>query len=372
MKFDRKIMAITFGIGVASLGHSHPEIVAAICDQAKTLQHASNLYFMPPQTELAESLVSHSSLDRVFFCNSGAEANEAAIKLVRKYARETYGEERYEIITLEDSFHGRTIATISATAQPKVKKGFAPLLEGFSHVPAGDFAAMEQAVTEKTCAIMLEPILGEGGVVVLPDDYLKKVRQLCTDRDILLIADEIQVGMGRTGRLFAHQWAGIEPDIMTLAKALGGGLPLGAMLAKAKYAETLGAGRHGPTFGGNPVAAAAATATLDLLEEGLMQNAYEVGAFLREELAKLQADFPRLGDVRGRGLMIGLDFVKDPGTREEDPELRDRVAEAAFAKGLLTLPAGPSTLRLSPPLVLSRAEAALAVELLGEVLRELA
>ncbi|WP_287416781.1 aminotransferase class III-fold pyridoxal phosphate-dependent enzyme, partial [Oceanithermus sp.] len=220
-------------------------------------------------------------------------------------------------------------------------------------------------------AIFFEPIQGEGGYVVPPQGFLPALQELARRHGILLVADEVQTGSGRTGRFLASAYEGLDPDIVILAKGLASGYPISAVLFKEEL-SSWPPGAHGSTFGGNPVAAAAATATLDLLEEGLMQNAYEVGAFLREELAKLQADFPRLGDVRGRGLMIGLDFVKDPGTREEDPELRDRVAEAAFAKGLLTLPAGPSTLRLSPPLVLSRAEAALAVELLGEVLRELA
>ena len=189
---------------------------------------------MPPQTELAVKLVANSPLDRVFFCNSGAEANEAAIKLARKYAREIYGEEKFEIITLEDSFHGRTLATVSATGQAKVKVGFGPLLRGFIHVPVGNFEALQEAVSYRTCAIMMEPILGEGGVVALPSSYLQNVRRLCSERDILLVMDEIQVGMGRTGKLYAHQWAEIEPDVMTLAKALGGGLPLGAMLAREK------------------------------------------------------------------------------------------------------------------------------------------
>ncbi len=349
------------GIGVASLGHSHPEIVAAICDQAKTLQHASNLYFMPPQTELAESLVSNSSLNRVFFCNSGAEANEAAIKLARKYARETHGDECYEIITLEDSFHGRTMATISATAQPKVKKGFAPLLEGFVHVPAGDFAAMEQAVTEKTCAIMLEPILGEGGVVVLPDNYLKKVRQLCTDRDILLIADEIQVGMGRTGHLFAHQWAGINPDIMTLAKALGGGLPLGAMLAKEKYAETLGAGSHGSTFGGNPVACRAGLVVMrHVTDEKFLRHVLEMGDLIRARFNEMAGRFGFIEEIRGRGLIVGLKL---------SVPCKEMVT-SAFKRGLLINCTQESVLRLLPPLIISEKEVEEMFEILEEIFGE--
>ena len=350
------------GIGVASLGHAHPEVAEAICDQARSLLHVSNLYFMPPQTELATQLITHSSLDRVFFCNSGAEANEAAIKLARKYSRESYGEGRYEIITLQDSFHGRTIATISATGQPKIKEGFAPLLEGFTHVPAGDFSALKQAITEKTCAVMVEPILGEGGVVVLNNGYLQQVRQLCTDRDLLLIVDEVQVGMGRTGKLFAHQWTGIEPDVMTLAKALGGGLPLGAMLAKEKYAETLGAGSHGSTFGGNPVACRAGLVVMKhVTDEKFLDHILAMGDLIRARFNGMASRFGFIEEIRGRGLIVGLKLsipCKEMVTR-------------AFERGLLINCTQESVVRLLPPLIISEKEVEEMVDILTQIFGEI-
>ena len=350
------------GIGVASLGHAHPEVAESICDQARSLLHVSNLYFMPPQTELATQLITHSSLDRVFFCNSGAEANEAAIKLARKYSRESYGEGRYEIITLQDSFHGRTIATISATGQPKIKEGFAPLLEGFTHVPAGDFSALKQAITEKTCAVMVEPILGEGGVVVLNNGYLQQVRQLCTDRDLLLIVDEVQVGMGRTGKLFAHQWTGIEPDVMTLAKALGGGLPLGAMLAKEKYAETLGAGSHGSTFGGNPVACRAGLVVMKhVTDEKFLDHILAMGDLIRARFNGMASRFGFIEEIRGRGLIVGLKLsipCKEMVTR-------------AFERGLLINCTQESVVRLLPPLIISEKEVEEMVDILTQIFGEI-
>ncbi|RTZ92645.1 MAG: aspartate aminotransferase family protein [Deltaproteobacteria bacterium] len=349
------------GIGVMNLGHAHPEIAEAICEQAKGLVHVSNLYFMPPQTELADQLVRHSSLDRVFFCNSGAEANEAAIKLARKYARETYGDNRFEIITLEDSFHGRTLATVSATGQEKVKKGFAPLLDGFTHVPAGDFGVLERAVSERTCAIMMEPILGEGGAVVLPNRYLRDVRHLCSDRDIVLIMDEIQVGMGRTGKLFAHQWAEIEPDVMTLAKALGGGLPLGAMLAKEKYAETLGAGSHGSTFGGNPVACRAGLVVMKhVTDETFLGLVLEMGDLIRARFNEMAARFGFIEEVRGRGLIVGIKL---------SVPCKEMVAKA-FERGLLINCTQESVLRMLPPLIISEKEVEEMFKILEDIFEE--
>jgi len=349
------------GIGVASLGHAHPDMAAAICEQARILIHASNLYFMPPQTELARRLVEHSSFDRVFFCNSGAEANEAAIKLARKYSQETHGEGRYEIITLQDSFHGRTIATISATGQPKVKEGFQPLLEGFIHVPAGDFSALERAVTEKTCAVMLEPILGEGGVVVLDDGYLKQVRQLCTDRDLLLIVDEVQVGMGRTGKLFAHQWAEIDPDVMTLAKALGGGLPLGAMMAKETYARTLSAGSHGSTFGGNPIACRAGLVVMEHLTDGnFLDHVLAMGDLIHARFHALASQFGFIEEIRGRGLIVGLKLSVSC----------QEMVTRAFERGLLINCTQESVLRLLPPLIISEKEVEEMVDIMTHIFGE--
>jgi len=354
----RRYLDFLSGIGVANLGHAHPEIAEAVCEQAKDLLHVSNLYFMPPQTELAARLVENSSLDRVFFCNSGAEANEAAIKLARKYAREVHGENRFEIVTLEDSFHGRTMATVSATGQEKVKQGFTPLLDGFVHVPAGDFGALERVVSDRTCAVMVEPILGEGGVVVLPPSYLREVRRLCSERDILLIVDEIQVGMGRTGKLFAHDWAGIEPDVMTLAKALGGGLPLGAMLAKEKYAPILGAGSHGSTFGGNPVACAAGLVVVKhVTDENFLGHVQEMGDLIRARFNEMAGRFGFIEEVRGRGLIVGVKL---------SVPCKDIVAEA-FEKGLLVNCTQESVLRLLPPLIISEKEVEEMFEILSNI-----
>ncbi len=378
------------GIAVNTTGYAHPRVVEAVREQAARFSHVCFSDFSSePQVSLAERLDRLAGGGfRVYFGNSGTEGVEAAVKVVRYHTRRPY------ILAFTGAFHGRTLGSLALTSSnSKYRKGFAPLLPGVVHVPyphpyrppfgakpedAGqvvlDYIAhlfKTKLPPDEVGAIFFEPIQGEGGYVVPPQGFLPALQELARRHGILLVADEVQTGSGRTGRFLASAYEGLDPDIVILAKGLASGYPISAVLFKEEL-SSWPPGAHGSTFGGNPVAAAAATATLDLLEEGLMQNAYEVGAFLREELAKLQDDFPRLGDVRGRGLMIGLDFVKDPGTREEDPELRDRVAEAAFAKGLLTLPAGPSTLRLSPPLVLSRAEAALAVELLGEVLRELA
>ncbi|PLX99497.1 MAG: aspartate aminotransferase family protein, partial [Desulfuromonas sp.] len=261
------------GVAVNNLGHCHPRVVAALQQQAAQLLHCSNFYHIPSQIELAELLCANSFADRVFFCNSGVEANEAAIKLARKYSTEKYAADRTGIVTALASFHGRTLAGISATGQAKVKDGFAPLLPGFSHVPFGDLEALSAAITTESCAVLLEPLQGEGGVNVPPAGYLEGVRQLCDERNLLLIFDEIQTGCGRTGPLFAHQHEGVEPDIMTLAKALAGGPPIGAMLSREEIATSLGPGTHGSTFGGNPLVTAAGVAALrTLLEDGVLEN----------------------------------------------------------------------------------------------------
>ncbi len=349
------------GIGVTGLGHAHPGIVEAICNQAKNLVHISNLYFMPPQTELAAELTALAGLERVFLCNSGAEANEAAIKLARKYSNITHEEGRTEIITLEGSFHGRTLATAAATGQAKVKSGFEPLPGGFRHVPPGDFETLAAAVSDKTCAIMLEPILGEGGVVVLPDAFLQKVRALCDERDILLIMDEIQVGMGRTGRPFAYQWTGITPDVMTLAKALGGGLPIGAMLAREKYAPILSAGSHGTTFGGNPVACSAGLVVLaHLRDEAFLANVLKMGDRIRAGLNNLKEQFPFIETIHGRGLMVGMTLATPCGD----------MVRRAFEKGLLINCTRESVLRMLPPLIISEKEVNEMLEILISVFED--
>src|SRR5439155_4609309 len=296
------------GLAVANLGHAHPRVVAAIREQSEKLLHASNVYYNEPAARLGVALTESSFADRVFFCNSGAEANEAAIKLARCYgARQRGG--RYEILTTYGSFHGRTIATISATAQEKYQSGFQPLLQGFRYVPFGDVEAMAQAVREETVAILVEPIQGEGGVNVPPDGYLRRLRDLCDHKGLLLLLDEVQVGMGRTGTLFAHEQDGIRPDVVTLAKALGGGVPIGAMLTIEEIARTLDIGAHGSTFGGNPIACAAGVAVLETIAaERLLDNCRAIGARLRERLAGLAAELPMIRQVRGRGLIIGVEL----------------------------------------------------------------
>ncbi len=273
------------GIAVCNLGHSHPGVIGALTTQLEKLTHVSNLYYTEPQAQLAKLLVDNSFADKVFFCNSGAEANEAAIKLARKYAHENLGDDKFELITMKDSFHGRTMATITATGQEKFQFGFTPLLEGFTYVPFNDLSALEKAINKKTCGIMVEPIQGEGGVNIPDDKYLQGVRSICDQHNILLIVDEVQTGIGRTGKMFAYEHAGIEPDIMTLAKALGNGFPVGAMLAKDKIAKSFTSGNHGSTFGGNPLAMSAALATLQIMiEENILENTRKVGEYFLKQL----------------------------------------------------------------------------------------
>ncbi|MBT0664231.1 acetylornithine transaminase [Geobacter pelophilus] len=336
------------GVAVNNLGHCHPKVVKAIQDQAATMIHCSNYYQIPPQIELAELLCSHSFADKAFFCNSGAEANEAAIKLARKYSRETHGNpERYEIITALASFHGRTMATVSATGQEKVQKFFDPLLHGFRYVPFNDAAALEAAITPQTCAIMLEPIQGEGGVVVPSADYFRAVREICNRHQLLLIFDEVQVGIGRTGKLFAYEHFGIEPDIMTLAKALAGGAPIGTMLARDEVAASFSPGTHGSTFGGNPLVTAAAIATIRcILEDGILNRAEEMGEYLLGELEALAKKFPFVAEVRGIGLMIGMELTVPAGD----------VVKKGHERGVLLNVAQDKVLRFVPPLIVSKQE----------------
>jgi len=337
------------GVAVNNLGHCHPKVVQAIQEQAATLIHCSNYYQIPQQIELAELLCSHSFADKAFFCNSGAEANEAAIKLARKYSRDTSGRpERYGIITAADSFHGRTMATVSATGQEKVQRFFDPLLHGFTHVPFNDIDALTAAIDDDTCAIMLEPIQGEGGVNIPAPDYLARVRELCDRHNLLLILDEVQVGMGRTGRLFAHEYFNIAPDIMTLAKALAGGAPIGTMLARDEIARAFVPGTHGSTFGGNPLVTAAAIATVRvILEEGILNRTEEMGEYLLGELEALQEKFPQLvKDVRGIGLMIGMG-LHIPGAD---------IVKKGHERGLLLNVTHDTVLRFVPPLTVSKEE----------------
>jgi len=337
------------GVAVNNLGHCHPKVVKAIQEQAATMIHCSNYYQIPQQIELAELLCSLSFADRAFFCNSGAEANEAAIKLARKYSRDTSGEaDRYGIITAAESFHGRTMATVSATGQEKVQRFFDPLLHGFTHVPFNDIDAMAAAINYNTCAVMLEPIQGEGGVNVPDADYLQKVRELCDRHKLLLILDEVQVGMGRTGRMFAHEHFGITPDIMTLAKALAGGAPIGTMLARDEVAQAFVPGTHGSTFGGNPLVCAAALATVrTILEDGILNRTEEIGEYLLGELEALQEKFPKLvKNVRGIGLMIGMG-LHIPGAD---------IVKKGHERGLLLNVTHDTVLRFVPPLTVTKAE----------------
>ena len=350
------------GIAVCALGHSSPIVSKALEHQSKELVHVSNLYYTRPQTELARLLVGNSFADRVFFCNSGAEANEAAIKLARRYANEKFGPQRHLIISMEDSFHGRTMATLSATGQEKVKAGYNPLLEGFTFVPFNDLESLDRALDESVCAVMLEPIQGEGGVVVRDAGYLKGVKALCQDREALLIFDEVQVGMGRTGKLFAHEHYGITPDIMTLAKALGNGLPIGAMLAIEELSNAFGAGSHATTFGGTPLVTAVSKAVVtSLLEDGWIKHCRVVGDYFKERLEQLVKKYDFIKEVRGQGLILGVEMMR-PGAS---------VVKAMMEKGFLINCTQEKILRFIPPLIVEKEEIDLLVETLENVLDQL-
>lgn len=349
------------GIAVNILGHSHPDLVQAIQRQAAQLIHVSNLYYTEPQVKLAQMLVDHSFADRVFFCNSGAEANEAAIKLARRYGHEKHGADRFEIITMKNSFHGRTMATLTATGQEKVQKGFEPLVPGFVYAPFNDFSAIESLVTEKTAAIMLEPIQGEGGVHVAETGYLKSLRELCTQRDILLIFDEVQTGMGRTGTLFAYEQLGVEPDIMTLAKGLGGGMPIGACLAKDAVAAVFTAGTHASTFGGNPLACAAGLAVCRVLIEGrILDQARRMGEYLLKGLANVKDCHRVVRDVRGLGLLQGMEL---------DIDAKAVVADC-LARGVLVNATSERVLRFVPPLIITPREIDRVLEILSAIFNQ--
>lgn len=359
----REYLDFAAGIAVDALGHCHPRLVGAIREQAATLLHVSNLFQIPSQIHLARLLAEHSFADRAFFCNSGAEANEAAIKLARRYARETWSSDRYEIIAMRGGFHGRTLGALSATPTEKYQHGFEPLVPGFKSVPFGDLRAVERALDNRTAAILVEPIQGEGGVHVAPDGYLAGLRRLCDDAGALLIFDEVQTGMGRTGRLWAHEHWAVEPDVMTLAKALAGGLPIGAVLARDRCARVMGPGSHGSTFGGNPLVTAAAVATLQtVLEERLPERAARVGAYLMERLRDLARTRPAVREVRGRGLLLGVELDRPAAP----------VVTACRERGLLLLSAGDAVLRLTPPLIVEEADVDRAIGVLEAVLAEAA
>ncbi len=353
------------GVAVNVLGHCHPKVVVAIQKQAQRLIHVSNFYHIEPQIKLARLLVTHSFADKVFFCNSGAEANEAAIKLARKHAKEHDGrhqnEYRFEIITAINSFHGRTLATVTATGQEKFHKGFEPLMPGFKYVPFNDIHALESAITQNTCAIMLEPIQGEGGVKIPSDDYLPKVRELCDKHELLLILDEVQTGIGRTGKLFAYEYYGVSPDIMTLAKGLGGGVPIGAMLATEKVSAAFKPGNHASTFGGNPLVCTAAIATLEtILEDGfILDHCNRMGKYFIERLEQLKDYYEQVVSIRGKGLLIAMEL-----TRDGMP-----VVKACLERGILiNCAGGGNVLRFMPPLTVEEKDIDHLVEVLDELL----
>ena len=346
------------GWAVNVLGHSHPEIVNAVWEQARTLIHTSNQFYTVPQIRLAELLIGNSCFDKVFFCNSGAEANEGAVKLARRYGR-LHLDGAYEVITAMSSFHGRTLAMVAATGQPKFQEPYTPLPEGFINVEYDNVEAIKRATVKKTCAVMLEAIQGEGGVNVPDGNYLKEVRSWCDEQGILLILDEIQTGMGRTGTLFAYQQSGIEPDIMTLAKGLGGGVPIGALLAKEK-ASVFAPGDHGSTFGGNPLACAAGYATLKyILENGVAENCRHVGSYLKASLEDLKVEFEKIVEVRGLGLLVAVELSSD---------IADGVVKACLEEGLLLNAVKPSALRFMPPLIIGEREVDEAMGILEKVL----
>jgi len=332
------------GIAVCNLGHCHPKAVAALEDQAKKLFHCSNLYLIGPQIDLAQRLCERSFGDRAFFCNSGAEANEAAIKLARKFAHERYGPDRYEILTMTGSFHGRTMGALSATGQDGFHKGFEPLLPGFRYVPFDDVDAVAEAIGPQTCAVMVEPIQGEGGVRVPSSVYLRDLKNLCRDKDVLLIYDEIQVGMGRTGTLFAYEHDQAPPDIMTLAKSLANGVPIGATIATQEVAEAFTPGSHASTFGGNPLATRVGCAVVDtIVEDGILDHCRRMGDYFLEGLNALKNRYSYIKDVRGRGLLIGVEL-----------DLPGKVfVEECMKRGLLINCTMDTVLRFVPPLIIA-------------------
>ena len=348
------------GLAVCNLGHCHPKVVKAIQDQAEKLIHVSNFYYIEPQIQLASLLCKHSFADKVFFCNSGAEANEGAMKLARKYAKEKISKDRHEIITMERSFHGRTLATLTATGQEKFHKGYEPLMPGFKYVPFNDIRAVKNAMDSKTCAVMLEPIQGEGGVNCPSEGYLKALREICDEKGLLLIFDEVQVGMGRTGKLFAYEHDGVEPDMLTLAKSLAGGVPIGALIIKKGIADSFKPGDHASTFGGNPLATAAGVAALTaILEEGMLENCQKMGDYFLSQIEEIRGKFPFVKEVRGKGLILGMELKIDGSSI---------VNEMLKKKILINCTMG-NVLRFLPPLIVTKEEIDRVVKTLEEVFR---
>jgi len=360
----KEYLDFTGGIAVTALGHCHPKVVGTLREQAATLVHVSNLFHIPQQAQLAALLCEHSFADRVFFSNSGAEANETAIKLARKWAKEHGSSDRGDIISMRGGFHGRTLATVTATAQEKYHHGFEPLPGGFKYVAFNDLKALERAIDSRTAAVLVEPIQGEGGINVPDDGYLPGMRKLCDEAGVLLVFDEIQTGMGRTGRLWAYEHSGITPDIMTVAKALANGVPIGATLATDDVARVFTPGTHGSTFGGNPLATAVGLTVFGtLIEDRLAERAGRMGKVLVQGLEAIRAKHPKaVKEIRGRGLLTGLDLV---------PPVADAVA-ACRERGLLVLTAGDNTLRLAPPLIVTDNEVAQACGIIDAALAGMA
>jgi len=347
------------GIAVCSLGHSHPEVAKTVAEQAATLTHVSNYYYTAPQADLAEKLVTSSFADRVFFANSGAEANEAAIKLARRYFNKKGQPHRVKIISMSRSFHGRTMATLSATGQDKIKDGFAPLMDGFIHIPFNDIDALKANMDDTVCAVMMEPIQGEGGVIPATPEYIKAVRALCDREGVFLIFDEVQTGMGRCGRLFAYEIYGVTPDIMTLAKALANGLPMGAMLATQEAATGFALGSHATTFGGTPLVAAAALKVLSIISQPeFLQDVVEKGQYFKKQLFSLKNSHPRIKEVRGEGLLVGMEIDEEAG----------KIVEECLKKGFIINAIQGNILRFAPPLIISYGEIDALVAVLDSLL----
>jgi len=359
-----RYLDFTSGVAVNALGHAHPRLVAALTEQAHKLWHVSNLYEIPEAERVARRLCDASFADVVFFCNSGAEAMECCIKMARKYHAASDAPERYRIITFEGAFHGRTLATLAAGGQKKYLEGFGPVVEGFDQVPFGDYEAVKRAITAETAAILIEPIMGEGGVRVVEPSFLRALRELCDQRGLLLVLDEVQTGMGRTGELFAYQRAGVEPDIMGLAKALGGGFPVGACLATQEAAKGMTAGTHGSTFGGNPLAMSAANAVLDvMLAPGFFEHVQRIGLLFKQRLAEIKDRYPSvLAEVRGEGLLVGLRAMVPAG----------ELVDALRAEKMIAVAAGDNVVRLLPPLIVGEPEIAEGIARLDRACKRLA
>lgn len=354
----RRYLDFLAGIAVCNLGHVRKEVLEGLTTQAGKLFHVSNLFYMEPQIKAAELLVENSFGDKIFFCNSGAEANEAAIKLARRYSWKKYGRERFEIIVMDNSFHGRTVCTLSATGQKKFHEGFEPLVEGFTYVPFNNTNAIQEAITEKTCAVMLELIQAEGGVYVADEEYIKALRAMTKEKDILLILDEVQTGIGRTGRFFAYEHYDIEPDIMSLAKALGNGFPVGAMVATEKVMDAFVPGTHASTFGGNPLASAAVVATLNiLLGEGIIKHCEKMGEYLHKQLLSLKNTYPFITEVRGKGLIWGIELSMDG----------DPIQKEFLKEGVILNCTKGNVLRLVPPLIIGTEEIDVLVQIADQI-----